>query len=72
MDECALGVHEVELVVHAAHDLGDGGRVGDHEHGALDLGEVSARHDRRRLVIDAALEAGRAKTEDITWGMPQA
>merc|ERR1712118_456378 len=41
--EGTLGVHEVELVVDAGEDLGDGRRVGDHAHGAHDLGEVATR-----------------------------
>ena len=41
MHEGALGVHEVELVVQAGEDLGDGGGVGDHAHSALHLGQVA-------------------------------
>merc|ERR1719214_323682 len=65
VDERALGVHEVELVVDARVELGDGGRVGHHRDGAHDLGEVAARHDRGRLVVDAALEAGRAPIDEL-------
>merc|ERR1719238_201851 len=52
VDEGALRVHEVELVVDAGEHLGDGGRVGDHADGALHLGEVTTRDDGRRLVVD--------------------
>merc|ERR1719361_2519868 len=65
MDEGALGVHEIELVVDSREDLGDGGRVGDHADGAHDLGEVTTRHDGRRLVVDTALEAGRAPVDEL-------
>merc|ERR1719465_230749 len=63
--EGALGVHEVELVVDARVELGDRGRVGHHRDGAHDLGEVTARHDGRGLVVDAALEAGRAPVDEL-------
>jgi hypothetical protein len=63
VDEGALGVHQIELVVDAAEDLGDGGRVGDHADGALDLGEIAARDDGRRLVVDAALKRKRKKRQ---------
>mmetsp|Transcript_34725 Transcript_34725/g.90867 ORF Transcript_34725/g.90867 Transcript_34725/m.90867 type:complete len:504 (-) Transcript_34725:11-1522(-) len=65
VDESALGVHQVELVVDARVELGDGGRVGHHRDGAHDLGEVAARHDGGRLVVDAALEAGRAPVDEL-------
>ena len=60
VDERALGVHEIELVVEAGHDLGDGGAVGNHAAGAHDLGQVAAGHDGGGLVVDAALETGGA------------
>ena len=53
VDERTLGVHEVELVVNARVKLGNGGGVRHHRDGAHDLGEVTARHDSRRLVVDA-------------------
>merc|ERR1712160_172351 len=40
MDEGSLGVHEIELVVNAGEDFGNGGRVGDHADGAHNLGEL--------------------------------
>merc|ERR1719231_517945 len=63
--EGALGVHQVELVVQAGPRLGDGRGVGQHAHGALHLGEVATRHDGRRLVVDADLEAGRAPVDEL-------
>ena len=56
VDERTLGVHEVELVVNAAVKLGNGRRVRHHGDGAHDLGEVTARHDSRRLVVNAYRE----------------
>merc|ERR1719446_413535 len=65
VDEGTLGVHKVELVVHAGEHLGDGGGVGDHAASTLHLGEVTTRHDGRWLVVDAALEAGRAPVDEL-------
>merc|ERR1712154_584531 len=58
VDEGSLGVHQVELVVQPGPGLGDGGGVGEHADGSLDLGKVSARDDGGRLVVDADLESG--------------
>ena len=57
MHEGSLGVHEVELVVQPGPGLSDGGGVGEHADGSLDLGQVSTRDDGGRLVVDADLEA---------------
>ena len=57
--------HEIELVVEPGPRLRDGGGVGKHADGALDLGEVAARDDGRRLVVDADLEAGRAPVDEL-------
>merc|ERR1711912_206733 len=65
VDESALGVHQVELVVHASKHLGDGGGVGDHAASTLHLGEVTTRHDSRWLVVDTTLEAGRAPVDEL-------
>merc|ERR1712167_516205 len=65
VDECTLGVHQIELVVNAREHLGDGRRVGDHAHGTLHLGEIATRDDRGRLVVDAAFEAGRAPVDEL-------
>merc|ERR1719158_161775 len=64
VDEGTLGVHKVEFVVHASHDFGDSRRVRDHENRALDLGEVTAGHDSRGLVVDSDLETGRAPVDE--------
>lgn len=65
MNERALGVHEIELVVKTSPGLGDGGGVGKHANGALDLGEVAARNNGRGLVVDADLEASRAPVDKL-------
>jgi hypothetical protein len=63
--EGTLGVHEVELVVDAGEHLHNTGGVGDHAHGTLHLGQVATRHNARRLVVDAALEASRAPIHEL-------
>ncbi|GET86874.1 alpha tubulin [Leishmania tarentolae] len=63
--EGALAVHQVKLVVNAGKHLSDRRRVGNHAHGALHLREVTARHNGRRLVVDAALEARRAPVDEL-------
>merc|ERR1711987_40712 len=65
VDEGTLGVHEVELVVHAGEDLGHGGGVGDHAAGALHLGKVTTGHHGGWLVVDAALEASGAPVDKL-------
>ena len=65
VDEGALAVHEIELVIDAGEDLSDGGGVGDHADGALDLGEVTAGDDSGGLVVDTALEAGGAPVDEL-------
>lgn len=60
VDEGTLGVHEIELVVNAGEDLSDGGGVGNHADGTLDLGQVTTGHNGGWLVVDTALEAGGA------------
>lgn len=51
----ALGIHEIELVVESGPSLGDGGRVGDHAHGALCGSHVAVGDHRGSLVVDAHL-----------------
>ena len=65
MDERPLGVHQIKFVVDAAEGFGNGGGVGHHADGAHDAGKVAARDDGGRLVVDAALEAGRAPVDEL-------
>jgi len=65
MDEGSLGVHEIELVIDSGEDLSDGSGVGDHAHGSHDLGEITTGHDGRGLVVDTALESGRAPVDEL-------
>jgi len=65
VDEGTLGVHEIELVVNAGKSLCDGSGVRDHAHSSLHAGKISSGDDGRRLVVDAALEAGRAPIHEL-------
>ena len=65
VNEGTLGVHQIELVVNTRHDLGDRRAVRDHAARAHDLRQVTARNGRRRLVVDAALETGRAPVDEL-------
>ena len=65
MDEGSLGVHEIELVVNAGEDFGNGGRVGDHADGAHNLGEITTGNDGRGLVVNSALETGGAPVDEL-------
>ena len=67
--EGTLGVHQIELVVETSPRLGDGGRVAQHAHGSLHLGEISAGHDGRWLVVDAHLEAGRTPVDELNGAL---
>ena len=60
-----LGVHQIELVVKTREDLSDGGRVGDHADGTLDLGKVSSWDDGGWLVVNTALETGWAPVDEL-------
>ena len=57
MDEGTFGEEKVELAVESCPCLGNGRRVAEHTDRSLHLGQVAARYDRRRLVIDAHLYA---------------
>ncbi len=49
VNKSPLGIHQVELVVEPSPGLGDGGGVGQHADGTLDLGKISTGHDSWRL-----------------------
>ena len=59
MDEGALGVHEIELVVDAREDLGNRSGVADHAASTHDLGQVTTWDHCWWLVVDTTLESWR-------------
>merc|ERR1711982_168416 len=65
VDEGTLGVHQVEFVIDTREHLGDSGRVGDYADSAHDLGQVATGDDRRRLVVDTALETGGRPVDEL-------
>ena len=63
--ECTLGVHKVELVVNAGHDLRDRRAVRDHAARTHHLRQVTTRDNGGRLVVDSAFEASRAPVDEL-------
>merc|ERR1719295_2364301 len=57
VDEGSLGVHQVKLVVKSGPGLGNGGGVGEHTDGSLDLGKITSWDDGWWLIVDADLES---------------
>jgi hypothetical protein len=52
-------------VVKSGEDLSDGSGVGNHADGSLDLGEVTSGDNSGGLVVDTALETGRAPVNKL-------
>ena len=65
VNERALGVHKIELVVDAGEDFSDGGGIGDHAAGTHDLGEIATGDDGGGLVVDTALETGGGPVDEL-------
>ena len=63
--ERPLGVHKIELVIQSREHLSHGGRVGQHAHGPLNLGQVTTRYNRGGLIVDAALEASGGPVHEL-------
>merc|ERR1719217_1495039 len=65
MDEGALAVHKIELVINAGEHFGDGRTVTDHTASTHDLRQIAAGNHCGRLVVDAALEACGAPVDEL-------
>merc|ERR1712178_47944 len=65
VNERTLGVHQIELVVNAGHHFRNRCAVRYHAARAHHLGQITTRDNRRRLVVDSALEAGRAPVDKL-------
>ena len=50
-------LHEIEFMIQSRPGHGNGGGIGEHADGALDLCQVSAGNNCRWLVVNADLEA---------------
>ena len=57
VDKGPLGVHEVKLMVEPGPGLSDGGGVGQHADGTLDLSKVTSWNNSWWLIVDSYLEA---------------
>ena len=62
VDESALRVHQVKLVIQTSPSLGDGSGVGQHADSAGDLSQVTTRNNSRGLIVDTDLK----RTIEIT------
>ena len=65
MDESSLGIHEIEFMINSGENFSNGGGVGDHADGSHNLGEITTGNDGRRLIVDTALETGRAPVDEL-------
>ena len=65
VNERALGVHEVKLVVKTSRQLTNGGGVGDHDARTLYLGQVTSWNNSWWLVVDTNLEGGWAPVNEL-------
>lgn len=55
VDEGALGVHQIKLMIKTRPGLGNSGRVGKHADRSGYFGKVTTRNNRRGLIVDANL-----------------
>ena len=65
VDECTLGIHEIEFMIKTGPCLGNGCGVGKHTDGTWDLGEVSSRYYCGGLVVDSDFESGRTPVDKL-------
>jgi len=65
VDESSLGVHKIEFMIDSGENFGDGSGVGDHAASSHDLGEITTGNDGRGLVVNSALETGRAPVNEL-------
>merc|ERR1711865_1282725 len=69
VNEGALAVHEVKLVIDAREDLCNGGGVGDHAASTHHLGKITTRDDSGWLVVDAALESSWRPVDELNGAL---
>jgi len=65
VDEGSLGVHQVEFVVESGPGLGNGGGVGEHANGTLNLREIAVGNSCGWLIVDADLEASGTPVNEL-------
>ena len=69
VNEGALGVHKIELVVQARPGFSDGGGVGEHTYGTWYLGEISSWNNSWWLVVDSDLESSWAPVNELNGSL---
>ncbi|KAF1785650.1 hypothetical protein GQ600_410 [Phytophthora cactorum] len=65
VNERTLRVHQVELVVDTREHLGDSTCIRDHAHSTLHTSQITTRHNRRGLVINATFETRGAPVHEL-------
>jgi len=65
VNECTLGVHEIEFVIESSPSLGDGGGVAQHANSSLHFGQISAWNDGWWLIVDTDFESGWAPVNEL-------
>ncbi len=65
MHKGPLRIHQIKLMIQPGPSLRNSCRIAQHAHSSLHLGTVAAGHHRRRLVIDANLEACRTPIDKL-------
>jgi len=65
VDECTLGEHEIELLVHAAEHLADGSGVGLHAHSTRKSRHVAAGDNHGRTAVETSLETSRTPVDKL-------
>ena len=65
MNECTLGVHEIELMIKTSPSFGNGGRVAQHANSTLDLGQITTRNNGRWLVVNTNLETSWTPIDEL-------
>merc|ERR1719378_645944 len=56
VNKSSLSIHEIKLMVQSSPGFSNSSSIGQHAHSTLNLSEITARNNCRRLIIDANLE----------------
>ena len=65
MDESTFGIHKIELMIESGPSLSNGGGVGQHADGSLDLGKIATWNNGWWLVVDTDFETSWAPINEL-------
>ena len=65
VNECSLGVHEIEFVIESSLSLDDDGGVAQHANSSLDFRQITTWNGGWWLVIDTDFESGWAPVNEL-------